>query len=114
MRPILERGGFRSGTDLFVAYSPEREDPGNPKFETSMIPKVGGGDGQAAVDLAATLFDQVVTEVIPVSSPATALAVKLTQNIFRTVNIALVVLLCLLRRPRRGAALRKSAQAAAP
>ena len=111
MRPILEQCGPRSGTDLFVAHSPEREGPGNPSFETSTIPKVGGGDGQAAIDLAATLFDQIVTELIPVSSSATALAVKLTENIFRTVNIALVVLL---RWPRHAGGASAVAQAAAP
>ncbi len=90
LRPILERGGLKSGRDFFIAYSPEREDPGNPKFETSTIPKVVGGDGPAAAELAATLYEQIVTQVIPVSSLATAEAVKLTENIFRAVNIALV------------------------
>ena len=90
LRPILERGGLESGRDFFLAYSPEREDPGNPKFETSTIPKVVGGDGSVAVELAAALYGQIVTEVVPVSSLATAEAVKLTENIFRAVNIALV------------------------
>ncbi len=90
LRPILERRGLKSGRDFFVAYSPEREDPGNPKFETSMIPKVVGGDGPVAAELAAALYGQIVTQVIPVSSLATAEAVKLTENIFRAVNIALV------------------------
>ncbi len=90
LRPILERGGLVSGTDFFLAYSPEREDPGNPKYQTSTIPKVVGGDGPAAAGLAAALYGQVVTEVVPVSSLATAEAVKLTENIFRAVNIALV------------------------
>ena len=90
LRPILERGGLKSGVDLFLAYSPEREDPGNPKFETSTIPKIVGGDGVLAADLASAFYRQVVTEVIPVSSPATAEAVKLTENVFRAVNIALV------------------------
>ncbi len=90
LRPILERGGLVSGRDFFLAYSPEREDPGNPKYETSTIPKVVGGDGPEAAGLAAALYDQVVTQVVPVSSLATAEAVKLTENIFRAVNIALV------------------------
>ncbi len=90
VRPILERGGLKSGRDLFIAYSPEREDPGNPKYETSTIPKVVGGDGPMAAELAATLYEQIVTQVISVSSPAVAEAVKLTENIFRAVNIALV------------------------
>lgn len=90
LRPILERGGLKSGTDLFIAYSPERVDPGNPKYETSSIPKIVGGDGPAAAELAAILYEQIVAQVIPVSSLATAEAVKLTENIFRAVNIALV------------------------
>jgi UDP-N-acetyl-D-glucosamine dehydrogenase len=90
LRPILERGGLKSGRDFFVAYSPEREDPGNPEFETSTIPKVVGGDGPVAAELAAALYGRIVTEVVPVSSLATAEAVKLTENIFRAVNIALV------------------------
>ncbi len=90
LRPILERGGLKSGRDFFLAYSPEREDPGNPEFETSTIPKVVGGDGPAAAELAAALYGQIVTQVVPVSSLAAAEAVKLTENIFRAVNIALV------------------------
>ena len=90
VRPILERGGLESGRDFFLAYSPEREDPGNSKFDTSRIPKVIGGDGPAAVELAVALYGQIVTQVVPVSSLATAEAVKLTENIFRAVNIALV------------------------
>ncbi len=90
LRPILESGGLKSGRDFFIAYSPEREDPGNPKFETSTIPKVVGGDGPAAAELAAALYERIVTQVIPVSSLATAEAVKLTENIFRAVNTALV------------------------
>lgn len=90
MRPILERDGLKSGETLFLAYSPEREDPGNPDFETATIPKVVGGDGQEALDLAVALYDEIVSGVVPVSSSATAEAVKLTENIFRSVNIALV------------------------
>ena len=90
MRPILEAGGLRSGRDFFLAYSPEREDPGNPRFSTSVIPKVVGGDGAEASRLAGALYGAFVASVVPVSSPATAEAVKLTENIFRAVNIALV------------------------
>ena len=90
MRPILEQGGLKSGRDFFLAYSPEREDPGNPLFATAAIPKVVGGDGAAAQELAAALYGEVVVQVVPVSSAATAEAVKLTENIFRAVNIALV------------------------
>ena len=90
MRPILEAGGLKSGVDLYLAYSPEREDPGNPQYETATIPKVVGGDGEAALSLAHALYGEIAAGVIPVSSTATAEAVKLTENIFRSVNIALV------------------------
>jgi UDP-N-acetyl-D-glucosamine dehydrogenase len=90
MQPILERGGLRSGVDFFLAYSPEREDPGNTQFSTTKIPKVVGGDGPDALRLVTALYDQFVSGTIPVSSPETAEAVKLTENIFRAVNIALV------------------------
>ena len=90
MRPILEEGGLRSERDFYLAYSPEREDPGNPEHETTKIPKVVGGDGTRALGLARALYDQVVVRTVPVSSTQTAEAVKLTENIFRAVNIALV------------------------
>ncbi len=90
LRPILEEGGLKSGQDFFLAFSPEREDPGNPDFGTSTIPKVVGGDGAHALELANTLYGALVTKTVPVSSAATAEAVKLTENIFRAVNIALV------------------------
>ncbi|UCH74783.1 MAG: nucleotide sugar dehydrogenase [Rhodospirillales bacterium] len=90
LRPILESGGLTSGRDLFLAYSPEREDPGNRDHRTATIPKVVGGHGRVARDLAEALYGQVVAEIVPVSSTATAEAVKLSENIFRAVNIALV------------------------
>jgi UDP-N-acetyl-D-glucosamine dehydrogenase len=90
VRPILEEGPLESGVDLFLAYSPEREDPGNRDHRTATIPKVVGGDGEMALALAQTLYGQIVDEVVPVASTATAEAVKLTENIFRAVNIALV------------------------
>ena len=90
MRPILEAGGLRSGRDFLLAFSPEREDPGNPDFGTATIPKVVGGDGPHALSAAETLYSQLVVRTVPVSSPDTAEAVKLTENIFRAVNIALV------------------------
>ena len=89
MRPILEAGGLASGRDFFLAYSPEREDPGNPDHGTRRIPKVVGGDGEAALGLAVAFYEQLVPSVVPVSSTQTAEAVKLTENIFRAVNIAL-------------------------
>jgi UDP-N-acetyl-D-glucosamine dehydrogenase len=90
MKPILEAGGLTSGTDFYLAFSPEREDPGNPTHSTRSIPKVVGGDGAEALELAAALYGRIVEKVVPVSSPETAEAVKLTENIFRAVNIALV------------------------
>ncbi|MGO4704364.1 nucleotide sugar dehydrogenase [Microvirga sp. 2MCAF38] len=90
LKPIFEAKGLKSGEDFFLAFSPEREDPGNPDFGTSSIPKVVGGDGPEAVALADALYSQLVVRTVPVSSAATAEAVKLTENIFRAVNIALV------------------------
>jgi UDP-N-acetyl-D-glucosamine dehydrogenase len=90
MLPILESGGLKSGRDFFLAYSPEREDPGNSQYSTTKIPKVVGGDGADALALATALYDQFVSRTVPVSSCETAEAVKLTENIFRAVNIALV------------------------
>ncbi len=90
MRPILERSGLRSGDDFFLAYSPEREDPGNADFATADIAKVVGGDGPDALRLARALYDAVVARTVPVTSLEAAEAVKLTENIFRSVNIALV------------------------
>lgn len=90
MRPILEAGGLQSGSDFFLAFSPEREDPGNPDFHTASIPKVVGGDGEDASAVAEAFYSRVVARVVPVSSCEVAEAVKLTENIFRSVNIALV------------------------
>jgi len=90
MRPILERGGLRSGHEIFVGFSPEREDPGNRDFSTSTIPKVIAGDGPQALALMQAFYGAIVARVVPVSSNATAEAVKLTENVFRAVNIALV------------------------
>ena len=90
LAPILEAGGLKSGRDLFLAYSPEREDPGNVAFDTGSIPKVVGADGDDALALALALYDQFVARTVPVSGLDTAEAVKITENIFRAVNIALV------------------------
>lgn len=90
LKPIFEATGLKSGQDFFLAFSPEREDPGNPDFGTSTIPKVVGGDGPDALALADALYSRLVVKTVPVSSAATAEAVKLTENIFRAVNIALV------------------------
>lgn len=89
--PILEQGsGLVQGQDFFVAYSPEREDPGNKDFKTATIPKVVGGQGAEALQLAKALYDTSIVTTVPVSDCKTAEAVKLTENIFRAVNIALV------------------------
>jgi UDP-N-acetyl-D-glucosamine dehydrogenase len=90
MRPIFEARGLRSDEDFFLAFSPEREDPGNPRYSTASIPKVVGGEGPGALELAAALYGEVVAGIVRVSSSDTAEAVKLTENIFRAVNIALV------------------------
>ncbi len=90
IKPILENTGLISGQDFFLAYSPEREDPGNGAFETSNIPKVVGADDSFSLKLAVALYTQVVPKVAEVSCSATAEAVKLTENIFRFVNIGLV------------------------
>ncbi|MEM9968204.1 MAG: nucleotide sugar dehydrogenase [Pseudomonadota bacterium] len=90
LTPILQSHGARSEDDLFVAFSPEREDPGNEKYRTSSIPKIVGADGAKARALAKAFYADVVDDVVGVSNAATAEAVKLTENIFRAVNIALV------------------------
>jgi UDP-N-acetyl-D-glucosamine dehydrogenase len=90
MQPILEATGLVAGKDFFLAYSPEREDPGNPTFSTTKIPKVVGADDTVSADLALALYRHVVPQTIAVSSAATAEAVKITENVFRAVNIALV------------------------
>ncbi len=90
VKPILEAGGMKSGRDFFLAYSPEREDPGNPQFHTREIPKVVGGDGPDAQRMAVALYGQIVVQVVAVSTIRAAEAVKITENVFRAVNIALV------------------------
>jgi UDP-N-acetyl-D-glucosamine dehydrogenase len=91
MIPILEKNsGLKSGVDFFVAYSPEREDPGNVNFNTELIPKVVGADGVEALELAVALYSAAIVQTVPVSDCKTAEAVKITENVFRSVNIALV------------------------
>ncbi len=90
LKPVLEESGLESGQDFFLAFSPEREDPGNPDFDTTTIPKIVGADETQARRLAEALYLALVKTVVPVSSASTAEAVKLTENIFRSVNIALV------------------------
>ncbi len=90
LQPILEEGGLRAEVDFALAYSPEREDPGNPKFATANIPKVVGGVGPRSTELAAALYRIALERVVPVSSTQAAELTKLLENIFRSVNIALV------------------------
>jgi len=90
MRPILERSGLKYGKDFFLAFSPEREDPNNPKYSTSNIPKVVGANDKYALKCAKALYDKIVIRTVVVSSSQAAEATKLLENIFRSVNIALV------------------------
>ena len=90
MKPILEETGLVVGQDFFLAYSPERENPGDTRYTTDKIPKVVGGVTPACLKVAQTLYDQIVVKTVPVSSCRVAEATKLLENIFRSVNIALV------------------------
>ncbi len=90
MKPILERSGLKCGKDFYLAYSPEREDPGNINFTTSTMPKVIGGVDPKSTDLAVSLYQRFIHQTVTVPSAKTAEAVKLTENIFRAVNIGLV------------------------
>jgi UDP-N-acetyl-D-glucosamine dehydrogenase len=90
LRPILEESGLRAGADFFLAFSPEREDPGNKQFSTRTIPKVVGGIDVASRELAVALYRPVVTGVVPVSDCRVAEACKILENTYRAVNIALV------------------------
>lgn len=90
VKPILEAKGLRAGVDFFLAFSPEREDPGNHSFSTRSIPKIVGADDDHSRELVDQFYSNIVTKTVPVSSTATAEAVKLIENSFRTVNIALV------------------------
>ena len=90
VRGILEKGGLKCGEDFFLAFSPEREDPGNKNFGTATIPKVVGGVDSLSGDLAQALYDRIIARTVRVSSSRAAEATKLVENIFRAVNIALV------------------------
>lgn len=90
VKPVLENKGLVSGKDFFLGFSPEREDPGNEKFNTVTIPKVVGGDGPQATILMQKFYGAAMETVVPVSTAEAAEAVKITENIFRAVNIALV------------------------
>jgi UDP-N-acetyl-D-glucosamine dehydrogenase len=88
--PILEQSGLKHGRDFFLAFSPEREDPGNPDYDTRKIPKVVGGVDAMARTVAQSVYGLAIDKVVAVSTARAAEAVKLTENIFRAVNIALV------------------------
>jgi UDP-N-acetyl-D-glucosamine dehydrogenase len=89
-KTILEKGGLKCGTDFYLAFSPEREDPGNPKFTMGNIPKVVGGVDEESGKLAAALYGKAVSNVVRVSSARVAEATKILENIYRCINIALV------------------------
>ena len=86
----FDEGSLRVGEDYFLAYSPEREDPGSERFSTQTIPKVVGGTSADCLLVARTLYGQIIDQIVPVSSTQTAELVKLLENIYRSVNIALV------------------------
>ena len=89
VQPILEAGGLKAGVDFFLAFSPERVDPGNRVFNTRNVPKIVGGMTDECSRLAQALYGAAVDMVIPVSSPRVAEMVKLLENTFRAVNISL-------------------------
>jgi len=90
MRPVLEAGGLKVGRDLFLAFSPERVDPGNKLYQTKNTPKVVGGTTPLCTKAAALLYGQAIEHVHPVSSTQSAEMIKLLENTFRAVNIGLV------------------------
>jgi len=90
MLPILETSGLKAGKDFYLAYSPEREDPGNKDFRTSTIPKVVGGLDKASLDKALDIYKYAIEKLVPVDSCETAEACKILENVYRCVNIAMV------------------------
>lgn len=90
LRPRIEARGFAIGTDIFLVFSPEREDPSNPNYETKTIPKVCGGTTPACLEVGLALYGHAIEKVVPVSSTQTAEMTKLLENIHRAVNIGLV------------------------
>jgi UDP-N-acetyl-D-glucosamine dehydrogenase len=87
---LESESSLKAGEDFFLAYSPEREDPNNPNYSTATIPKVVGADSKEELEVANTLYQAIVSKTVPVSNTKTAEATKLMENIFRSVNIALV------------------------
>jgi UDP-N-acetyl-D-glucosamine dehydrogenase len=90
VQPMLEAGGLKAGVDFFLAFSPERVDPGNPTYNTHNVPKVVGGVGPDSTELASLLYGAAIETIVPVGSPRAAEMVKLLENTFRMVNIGLV------------------------
>jgi len=90
LKPILEAGGLKAGKDFFLAYSPEREDPGREDFTTETITKLVGGYDARSLKVAVALYEQVIARVVPVSSCEVAEAAKIIENVYRSVNIAMV------------------------
>ncbi|KTD82729.1 nucleotide sugar dehydrogenase [Legionella waltersii] len=90
LKPRIEKSGFRVGQDIFLTFSPEREDPGNDKYTTSTIPKICGGNTPECLEAGYTLYSSVINQVIKVSSTKVAEMTKLLENIHRSVNIGLV------------------------
>ncbi|MDQ3348497.1 MAG: nucleotide sugar dehydrogenase, partial [Acidobacteriota bacterium] len=90
VQPILEATGLKAGVDFFIAFSPERVDPGNPNFQTHNVPKVVGGLTADCAMLAGALYGTAIDTIVPVSSTRVAEMVKLLENTFRAVNIGLV------------------------
>ena len=87
--PILQTSGLKAGKDFYLAYSPEREDPGNPQFAASTIPKVVGGLDPQSLEVARLLYEEAVVEVVPVSSCEVAEACKILENTYRSINIGM-------------------------
>ena len=90
MQPILESSGLKAGRDFYMAYSPEREDPGNKDFRTSTIPKVVGGLDKQSLEKALEIYSYAIKELVPVDSCEVAEACKILENVYRCVNIAMV------------------------
>ncbi len=88
--PILEESGLKAGKDFYLAYSPEREDPGNKHFTTKTIPKVVGGLTKKCRDMACKIYNAAIDQMVPVSSLEAAEAAKIIENVYRCINIAMV------------------------
>lgn len=90
MLPVLETAGMKEGRDFYLAFSPERVDPGNPKYDTKNTPKIIGGVSKESTEIAKALYEQAIDTIVPVSSAKVAEMVKLLENTFRIVNIGMV------------------------